>query len=108
MAGIWERLRTNNVVNPDLIGVHLLESASVLNALGEFTPAQVISGVNSQLKVPLSATELVDLNNIATQLAAQSNNTLKLVYLERIKAATLCAQLNLITEAKFRSILGIV
>lgn len=104
MAGLWERVKSGAAVR---VPSHLLDAAFVLNATGTFTQQQIIDGLNSQISSPLAAAELTDLGNIVTEMAAQGTNTLKLIYMEKIKAAFICAECGVINEATFRTILDI-
>ena len=104
MAGIWERVKVDAA---DRISSHLLDAAFVFNATGDFTQQQIIDAINSKIVSPLAGAELTDLGNITSQMSAQGTATLKLVYLEKVRAAMLCAEMNLFNETTFRSILGI-
>jgi hypothetical protein len=104
MAGIFERLKPSAV---DRVSAHLLDAAFVFNATGDFTTTQLKNGINGTLASPLAGAELTDIDNIATQLAAQANNTLKIIYFEKVKAATICVEMGVMNEATFRSVLGI-
>ncbi len=104
MAGIWERVRGDA---DDRINAHLFEAAFVFNATGTFTEQQIINALNDNLISPLTANELTDLNNITSQMSLQANNTLKLIYMEKIKSALICAEVGVINEVTFRSILNI-
>lgn len=104
MAGIWERVKSTAAVR---VPSHLLDAAFVLNATGTFTQQQIIDALNAQLPAPLAGAELTDLQNIVSEMTSQGTTTLKLVYIEKIKAAFICAESGSVNEATFRSILNI-
>jgi hypothetical protein len=91
----------------DRCSQHLLDAAMILYGTGEFTAQQVLDGLNSRLTSPLAGAELTDLTNIRAQLDAQGTTTLKIVYTDKIRAAGIAGEVGAITEAKWRSILGI-
>jgi hypothetical protein len=104
MAGIFERVKQTAT---DRVPSHLLEAAFVFKDLGTFTNQQIIDALNAKVTTPLAGAELTDLTNIATALAGAGSATNKLTYKEKIRAAFIGAESGSITEAQFRSILGI-
>jgi hypothetical protein len=104
MAGIYERIKPTAI---DRVGSHLIDSAYVFIHTGTFTNQQVLNAINSTVETPLTAAETTDLTNISTALSNAGSVTNKLVYLEKIKAAFICAEIGVINEATFRSALGI-
>lgn len=104
MAGIYERIKSTV---DDRVGSHLIDAAYVFVHTGTFTNQQVINAINSTISSPLTAAETTDLNNISTALSNAGSATNKLVYLEKIKSAFIYAELGIINEATFRSVLGI-
>lgn len=110
MAGIWERVKQGA---EHRVHSHHLDSAFVYKELGVFTNAQLLDDINrvaTENEHPereLTAAETTDLQNIATQLAGAGSATNRLVYLQRIRATFYAAEISSISEAQFRSILGI-
>lgn len=104
MAGIWERVKSNA---DDRVGSHLIDASYVLIHTGTFTTNQVLTAINGTIANPLTASEQTDLNNISTALSNAGSVTNKLVYLEKIKAIFVAAEMGLINETTFRSALGI-
>lgn len=104
MAGIWERIKSDA---PNRISSHLIDAAFVFVNTGTFTNQQVINAINSTTEVPLTQLEINDLSNISSVLSNSGSATNKLIYLEKIKSAFICAEMNIINESTFRNILGI-
>lgn len=105
MAGIWERVK--KAATLERCSAHLFEAALSFYGTGDFTAQQVLDGINGTLANDLAGAEVTDLTNIRTQLDAQGTTTLKLVYLQKVKAAVIAGEMGAIDETKFRSVLGI-
>lgn len=104
MSGIYERIKpTAN----DRVSSHLLEASYVFKHTGTFTDVQIVNAINTTITAQLTQSEKTDLTNISTALTNAGSVTNKLVYLEKIKAAFICAEIGVINEATFRSVLGI-
>ena len=104
MAGIWERIKSDA---QDRVSSHLLDAAYVFVHTGTFTNNQVVNAINGTIEIPLTVEEKTDLSNISKALSNAGSVTNKLVYLEKIKSAFICAEIGIINEATFRSLLGI-
>lgn len=104
MAGIWERIKETA---DDRLAVHLLEAAIVLHQTNAFTKAQILAGLNAELNTPLTTAEETDLNAIMDALDTSGTVTNRLVYLAKVKAWTIAAEHGSVTEAQFRTGLGI-
>jgi hypothetical protein len=107
MSGIWERVKPSDGADDDRINTHLMETVFILRALGEFTDLELLNGINEQLQTELSSAEIADMVAIGAAMNAKANTTAKLVYMQKIKAATIAGEIGSIGETKFRSILGI-
>jgi hypothetical protein len=103
MAGLWERIRGDA---EDRIDIHLLDAAMTLYATGAFTPAQILSGLNSKLTTPLNPAEQADLQAMAAVLDPLTVLN-KLVHQQKIMAWSIAAENTLVTEAQYRTALGI-
>ena len=115
MAGLWERVRGDA---DDRINIHLIEAAlggyhinAHIDGTKGFTRVQVKDTINNELiangAAVLTAAEETDLNAIADEIDAQANDTARLHYLVGAKAVFIAAELEEITEAKWRADLGI-
>ena len=110
MSGLWERVRGDA---DDRVPLHLIEAAfgayfvNTVNGAKGATKAQILAAINNQVEVPLSAAEQTDLNAIADQVDAQSNNTNKLIYLVGLKYVFVAAEMGEVDETKWRNDLGI-
>jgi hypothetical protein len=110
MAGIFERVKQTAT---DRVPSHQLDAAFVFKELAIFTNQQLIDDINrvatanNHPERALTAAETTDLQNIATALAGAGSATNRLIYLQRLRATFYAAESGSITEAQFRSILGI-
>ena len=103
MAGIWERVRGNSDVR---LNVSLLETELTGVALGVRTRAEARTSLEAEMGQPLVGDEITDLTALADQFEA-GNIQAKLVYIHKVKFALNAAELELIDEATFRSVLAI-
>lgn len=103
MAGLWERIRGDA---EDRLDLHLLDAAMAIYATGAFTQAQILTGLNSKLQTPLTPAEQADLNAMAAALDALTVVN-KLVHQQKIMAWSIAAENLLVTEAQYRTALGI-
>lgn len=106
MSGLWNRLTDRGEMD-DPLGGRAVKAIVYLVGRGLFTGAQARGKLDSTLRVPLTAAEIADLTALLGVLAAQPNATAKLDYLERVDALSICAERKLVTEAQWRSELGI-
>ena len=111
MAGLWERIKPGA---DDRVSVHLLESGLGGVYIDEhsdpgngFTRLQVRDAINSLLASPLTAGEEADLVAIADVIDGLANNNLRQDYLIKLNALTIAAEMGVVTEATFRTKLGI-
>jgi hypothetical protein len=104
MAGIFERVKQTAT---DRVPSHLLEAAFLFKDKAIFTNQQIVDALNAKVQTPLAGAELTDLANIATALAGAGSLTNRMDYLNKVRAAFIGAESGSITEAQFRSILGI-
>ncbi len=110
MAGLWERVKPDA---DDRISIHLIEAAyggyfiNTVNAAKGATKAQILAAINNHLVTPLTGPEQTDLNAIADQVDAQSNNINKLIFLTGLKYVFIAAEMGEVNEAKWRNDLGI-
>lgn len=111
MAGLWERVRPDV---EDRVAVHLIVAAysgyfvnTVTSGAKGATKAQILAAINAELQTPLSGAEQTDLDAIADQIDAQSNNINKLIFIRGIEYAFIAAEMGAINEAKWRGDLGI-
>jgi hypothetical protein len=103
MAGIWEIVRGNTDVR---LNVSLLQTELMGVALGVRTRAQAQANLETELERTLDQAESDDLTLMANEYEA-GNVQSKLVYNEKAKFALNAAELELIDETSFRSVLGI-
>lgn len=103
-AGLYTRMLRST---KDNLNVHVTNAAVLLVGLGEFTPTQAIDAINSAQTAPLSVTELADLSAIQTQMLAEPTTLAKIVYYEKFKALSYVVEAEMISEAVWRSKLGI-
>lgn len=107
MAGIWDRIRDSGE-GSDRVPVFLLDVAVALYASETIAnKALILSKINEQIDVPLNFDAQSDLNGMADNFDGQPNAVSKLQYLLNIRAALLGAENDIITEAQFRTLLGI-
>jgi len=104
MAGLWERIRPD--VN-DRVETHYIVAAYKGYHSGIFTKAQILTALNNLLETPLTTAEQTDMDDIADQIDAQTNNTTRLMYLNGIEALWIAVEAEQVLEAKWRSDLGI-
>jgi hypothetical protein len=110
MAGIFERVKSTAT---DRVPSHQLDSAFVFKELAIFTNQQLLDDINrvatanNHPERALTAAEITDLQNIAAALAAAGSVNARHIYFQRLRAAFYAAEIGSITEAQFRSILGI-
>lgn len=104
MAGLWDKSANAAAVR---INTHLLVAAIKGYGTGVFTAAQVKAGLETVLGDALTSEEAADLTAIAAALDGQATTTAKLVYVSKVEAVSIAAELGLITEAAWRAALGI-
>ena len=107
MAGIWERVRKATSETDNRINIRLLQLELTGLALGVRTRADARLNIESELHEVLNTDELTDLNNLA-DLYEQGSVQSKLVFAHTVDFALNEAELGLITETEFRTILGLV
>ena len=105
MAGIYERVK--KAATLERCSAHLFDAALTLYGTGDFTSTQVLNAINDVLANDLAGAEVTDLTNIRAQMDAQGTTTLKLVYTAKVRAAVVAAEMGNVTDAQFRTILGI-
>lgn len=102
MAGLYDRIRSEA---DDKIHIHIFSAAVKLWARGKIQQPAVVS------LFTLDGDALADLNAIAAKYGAFPNTTAgrldRLEYLEVLEAANVGAEDGLLTEAQWRSMLGI-
>lgn len=107
MAGLWDIVWSDpNAEFQKRLNVSLLETELTGLALGVRTRAQALTNLSTNLGRTLTTSETNDLSNLADQFQAGSTQS-KLVYFHKTQFALNAAELNLITEAEFRTVLGI-
>jgi hypothetical protein len=102
MAGLFDRVNSSDNVN-----IHYVVAGIKGYGTGIWTRAQVLSGVNSLLVSPLGTAAADDFAAIADELDGKSNATLKLIYVNVIEAVMIAAASEVISEAGWRTALGI-
>lgn len=108
MAGIWERIKQDLPEDVERVPSHLLDIVFVLYASGTIpNRALALSKINEKLDVQLNFASQSDLNGIAQSYDDQVGLVDKLRYLLNVKAAILGAETGVLTEAEFRTLLGI-
>ena len=114
MAGLWERVKPDGA---ERINIHLIVAglsgyfANTVDGTKGFTRVQVRDALNAVLTgdgySALTAAEETDLNGIADEIDAQTNNTTKLIFLRLVESVMIAAEAGQINETKWRGDLGI-
>ena len=108
MAGIWERIKQDLTADESRVSAHLLDIVFVLYASGTIpNRALALSKINEHIDVPLDFAAQSDLNGIAQAYDDQVGLADKLRYLLHVKAGIIGAETGVLTEAEFRTLLGI-
>lgn len=111
MAGIFDRMDDSGESRNRISG-NLLHAGFVLRATGDFTPAQVLAGLNAQLALgngdALAGAEITDLSALDDQLMISRTSSIdRLVYATKLRAIFVATEEGAITDATFRSVMGI-
>jgi len=106
MAGLWNLIAATGEADERLSN-HLFDAALALYGTDDITAAAAKTALEGILGRAFTSPEETDVNAIAAELNGQSDVQAKLVYMSKIMAAGIAAENGCITEAKWRSILGI-
>jgi hypothetical protein len=105
MTGIFGRVDPDAT---DRLAVHLVGAGLVLEARGDFTPAQVLAALNSVLESPLAGAELTDLTNLETQMDNETGTVDKIAYVRAVESIMIAIELGALTnETAARTALGV-
>jgi hypothetical protein len=107
MAGLWEIVSRAGGLEEDRMNNHLFDAAFVLTGTGDITNSAAKTALETELGRSFTVDETTDLTAIQAALDGQPNITAKLVYIQKISAAAIAAEVNSIGETKWREILGI-
>ena len=106
MAGIWDRVvGSNDPDGPRRLNVSLLETEITGVILGARSQADAKANLEAQLGESLSVDETADLVAIVAALDSGSVQS-KLVDVHKLKFALNAAELQLIDEGSFRSVVS--
>jgi phage-related protein len=106
MAGIWEIVQGDTGEGAPRLNVSLVRTELTGLALGVRTRPQAKLNLEAKLGRVLDAAETTDLNALADEFET-GNIQAKLVYSAKTEFALNAAELNLIDETEFRTVLGI-
>ena len=106
MAGIWEITKGDVGEGQPRLNVSLVRTELTGLALGVRTRAQAKLNLENELGRVLSAEETTDLDALADEFEAGTIQS-KLVYSAKTEFALNAAELDLIDETEFRTVLGI-
>ena len=105
MSGLWDIIGIRNE-NAEHLAIALLRTELAAVALGLQTRQNARDHIEEWFGRALDANELIDLNAIA-DIFETGTPTDRLVYSAKVEMALNAAELTLINETQFRSILGI-
>ena len=105
MAGIWERV-VGGAEDAQRLNVSLLRTELTGVALGIRTLAEGKAALEAELGATLNTAETTDLTAISGAIDAGTTQQ-RLVYAAKMEFALNAAELALIDETEFRSVLGI-
>lgn len=107
MAGLWDIVTVTGDENQQRVNISLLRDMLTGLQFGVYTGSEARATLETSLGRSFSTDEWNDLLAINTQLGGQADKTDKLVYLHKLTLMLNSAELTLVDEAEFRSVLGI-
>jgi len=106
MAGIWDRVTQSGSETQIRVNVSLLRTELAGLALGVVTRADARAHIEANMGDTFTAAEVVDLNLIADAFETGSTQE-RLVYAHKVEFALNAGEVDVITEAVFRTVLGL-
>jgi len=106
MAGLWEIVRGDAGENVSRLNVSLIRTELTGLALGVTTRAIARDHLEAEIGRTLTSEEMTDINALADEFETGTIQS-KLVYAAKTEYALNAAELVLINETTFRSVLGI-